>query len=83
MHSVYIAYYIASALVFIALCMKDMLPLRVLAICSNVAFLVYGGTAHLAPVIVLYALLLPLNVWRLLAAIERRRDRMSAGALEQ
>jgi hypothetical protein len=83
MQSVYLAGYIASALVFIALCMKDMLPLRVLAICSNVAFLVYGGVTHLAPVIILYALLLPMNVWRLIAAIERRRGRMSAGPIKK
>ena len=83
MQTVYVAGYIASALVFIALYMKDMLPLRVLAICSNVAFLVYGGIMHLAPVMVLSALLLPLNVWRLLAAMDRRRRRMRAGVIEQ
>lgn len=83
MRSVYVAGYIASMLVFIALYMKDVLPLRVLAICSNVTFLVYGSITHLAPVIVLSALLLPLNVWRLIAALDRRRRRMSASALEQ
>jgi CRP/FNR family cyclic AMP-dependent transcriptional regulator len=83
MQTVYVAGYIASALVFIALYMKDMLPLRVLAICSNVAVLVYGGIMHLAPVMVLSALVLPLNVWRLLAAMDRRRRRMSAGVIEQ
>ena len=83
MQTVYVAGYIASALVFIALYMKDMLPLRVLAICSNVAFLVYGGIMHLPPVIVLSALLLPLNVWRLLAAMDWRRRRMRAGVIEQ
>ena len=73
MQTVYVAGYIASTLVFIALYMKDMLTLRILAICSNIAFLVYGSITHLAPVIVLSALLLPMNVWRLIAAIERRR----------
>lgn len=83
MQSIYVAGYIASALVFIALYMKDTLPLRILAICSNVAFLMYGGIMHLPLVVVLSALMLPLNVWRLLAAMDRRRRRMSAGAIEQ
>ena len=34
--------YLASALVLAAFCMKEMIPLRVVAICSNIAFLVYG-----------------------------------------
>ena len=73
MHSVNVAGYIAFALVFSAFYMKDMVSLRVLAICSNVAFLVFASSIHLVPVIVLHAVLLPLNVWRLIAAIERRR----------
>jgi hypothetical protein len=61
--------------VFSAFYMKDMVSLRVLAICSNIAFLVFASSIHLVPVIVLHAVLLPLNVWRLIAAIERRRVR--------
>jgi len=75
MHSVNVAGYIAFALVFSAFYMKDMVSLRVLAICSNVAFLVFASTMHLVPVIILHAALLPLNVWRLIALIERRRVR--------
>jgi hypothetical protein len=33
--------YAASILVFVTFCMKDMVPLRVVALASNVAFLVY------------------------------------------
>jgi hypothetical protein len=73
MHSVNLAGYIAFALVFGAFYMKDMVLLRVLAICSNVAFLVFGSSMNLVPVIVLHAALLPLNVWRLIALIERQR----------
>ena len=75
MLTVNLAGYIAFALVFSAFYMKDMVPLRVLAICSNVAFLIYGSSMHLLPVIVLHALLLPFNVFRLVAAVERRRAR--------
>jgi len=82
MRSVDVAGYIASALVFAAFYMKDMVPLRVAAICSNVAFLVYGGVMHLAPVIALHALLLPLNVWRLIALMNLRGGCESADARE-
>lgn len=75
MHSVNVVGYIAFVLVFSAFYMKDMASLRVLAICSNVAFLVFASSMHLVPVIILHAVLLPLNVWRLIALIERRRVR--------
>jgi hypothetical protein len=65
--------------VFSAFYMKDMVSLRVLAICSNVAFLVFASGMRLVPVIILHALLLPLNVWRLVALIERRRVRPARG----
>jgi CRP/FNR family cyclic AMP-dependent transcriptional regulator len=56
--------YLASALVLATFCMKTMIPLRCAAVCSNVAFIVYGFYDHLYPVLVLHAILLPLNVWR-------------------
>jgi hypothetical protein len=49
--------------------MKAMIPLRVLAVCSNFVFLAYGLGMHLAPVYVLHAILLPMNVWRLWQAL--------------
>src|SRR6516164_1626587 len=57
--------YLASALVLAAFCMKEMIPLRVVAVCSNVAFLIYGLALGLAPVWLLHAVLLPINCWRL------------------
>jgi len=57
--------YAASALVATTFCMRTMLPLRTLAICSNVAFIIYGGFGHLYPVLVLHCFLLPLNMLRL------------------
>jgi CRP/FNR family cyclic AMP-dependent transcriptional regulator len=56
--------YLASALVLATFCMKTMIPLRVAAVCSNLAFIVYGFWDGLYPVLVLHAILLPLNVWR-------------------
>jgi hypothetical protein len=56
--------YLASALVLATFCMKTMIPLRAAAICSNVAFIVYAFSEELYPVLVLHAVLLPLNGWR-------------------
>jgi len=53
-----------------------MVALRAVAIASNVAFIGYAALAGISPVLVLHALLLPMNVCRLLEAVrESRRDR--------
>jgi len=57
--------YAASLLVFSTFYMKTMIPLRCVAIASNVAFLTYGYFAELYPVFLLHVVLLPLNVFRL------------------
>lgn len=57
--------YLASLLVFSTFYMKTMIPLRCVAITSNVAFLTYGWFAGLYPVFLLHVVLLPLNVLRL------------------
>ena len=56
--------YFASALVFTTFCMKTMIPLRLAAIGSNVAFIAYGIAGHIYPVLMLHAVLFPLNLWR-------------------
>ena len=43
-----------------------MVPLRVVAICSNVLFASFGALAHIYPVLVLHVILLPVNVARLM-----------------
>jgi hypothetical protein len=40
-------------------------PLRVLAIVSNVLFGIYGVLAHLYPVFFLHSILLPINLFKL------------------
>ncbi len=57
--------YLASVLVFSTFYMKTMIPLRSVAIASNVAFITYGYLAGLYPVFFLHVVLLPLNLWRL------------------
>ena len=61
--------FIASALVLAAFGMKDMVNLRIVAICSNIAFIAYGFVLNLPPVLMLHVILLPLNSWRLAQAL--------------
>ena len=68
--------YLASLLVLMTFCMSGMVALRALAIASNVAFIAYAALIGISPVLLLHALLLPMNIYRLLQAVlERRRDR--------
>lgn len=58
--------YLASMLMLASFCMRDMTALRVMAIGANLAFIAYGALAHLGPVLMLHALLLPMNLVRLI-----------------
>ena len=64
--------YVASGLVLAACSMKDMVPLRVAALASNLAFIAYGLALGLTPIWLLHALLVPLNAWRLMEATRLR-----------
>ncbi len=57
--------YVASVLVFSTFYMKTMIPLRTVAIVSNVTFITYAYFAGLTPVFILHLSLLPLNIVRL------------------
>jgi hypothetical protein len=63
--------YVASALVLAAFGMKDMVNLRIVAICSNIAFITYALVLNLLPVLILHVVLLPLNGWRLMEALKQ------------
>jgi CRP/FNR family cyclic AMP-dependent transcriptional regulator len=65
MHIAELVGYLASALVFATFYMKTMMPLRAVAIASNVAFISYGYVGGMAPILILHVALLPLNLWRL------------------
>ena len=60
--------YVAASLVLATFCARTMVLLRALAIASNLAFIAYGLLAHLWPILLLHAVMLPLNVYRLLEA---------------
>src|SRR5262245_56352543 len=58
--------YAASLLVLTTFCMNTMLPLRWVAIGSNVLFILFGYFARIYPVMILHIVLFPVNVVRLL-----------------
>jgi CRP/FNR family cyclic AMP-dependent transcriptional regulator len=75
--------YFASGLVFLTFCMKTMIPLRIVAMASNVAFICYSALEMLYPVLILHLVLLPLNIWRTaqMIALSRRVREASRGDL--
>lgn len=73
--------WVAGALVLVTFYLKTIIPLRTVAIASNLAFIGYGLLAGLTPIVVLHTLLLPLNILRLhqLRALVQRVKRASRG----
>jgi hypothetical protein len=57
--------YFAASLVLATFCARSMVTLRLLGITSNIAFMTYAGMAHLWPILLLHAVMLPLNLQRL------------------
>lgn len=63
--------YLAAFLLVATFFMRDMTRLRLVAICSSVAWLVYGLLGILYPIIVLHSVLLPVNGYRLWQGLRR------------
>jgi hypothetical protein len=59
--------YAASCAVLATFLMRTMVPLRLIAILSNVLFLAFGYIENIHPVFFLHMVLLPINLWRLMA----------------
>lgn len=57
--------YVACCLVLATFYVKRILTLRLIAICSNVAFIMYALGSTLYPIFILHSLLLPLNLYRI------------------
>ena len=57
--------FVAAGLVIATLSMRTMIPLRMVGIASNVAFVTYGVLFGSIPTVVLHTVLLPLNIYRL------------------
>ena len=57
--------FVAAGLVIATLSMRTMVPLRIVGIASNCAFVTYGILFGSVPTVVLHTILLPLNIYRL------------------
>ena len=57
--------YAASGAVLATFLMRTMVPLRIIAILSNILFVAFGYIQHIYPVLFLHTALLPINTWRL------------------
>jgi CRP-like cAMP-binding protein len=66
--------YAAAASVLATFCMRTMLPLRVMALVSNVLFALYGYFGGLYPVMILHLILFPVNLVRLIEIQRLMRD---------
>ncbi len=75
--------YAGALLTLATFSMKTMLHLRMAGIVANVAFISYGATGGVYPVLLLHLTLLPLNVWRLwqLQRLTRQIREASLGRL--
>jgi CRP/FNR family cyclic AMP-dependent transcriptional regulator len=74
--------WIAAGLVLTSFYLKTMMPLRIVALGSNLAFIAYGILVGATPVFVLHSLLLPLNVLRLVQ-MWRFKQQVEAVALNR
>jgi CRP/FNR family transcriptional regulator, cyclic AMP receptor protein len=66
--------YAASAAVLATFCMSTMIPLRIMALVSNLLFMAYGYFDHIYPVFILHAILFPVNALRLIQFQRLVRD---------
>jgi hypothetical protein len=57
--------FLAAGLVIATLSMRTMIPLRIVGLASNVAFVTYGILFGSIPTVVLHSILFPLNIYRL------------------
>ena len=55
----------ASLAVLASFCMTSIRSLRVLALASNILFVLYGLFAHIYPVFLLHIILFPINLLKL------------------
>ncbi|MBL8306974.1 MAG: Crp/Fnr family transcriptional regulator [Rubrivivax sp.] len=70
---------VAGLLVIVSTVVRTMIPLRWLAVGSNVGFIVYGLLHPSVMMVVLHAVLLPVNLWRVRQMVSLTR-RVSASA---
>lgn len=64
----------ACLLMLATFCCQRPQPLRLFAVAANLAFIAYGLTADLAPVLALHLTLLPVNLYRLSGLLRGRHQ---------
>ena len=74
--------YVASGLVLLAFTMRSMRSPRIAAIASNFAFIYYAIIAGMTPILILHAILLPMNVVRLVQIEGYAQDFHPAGTVK-
>ena len=72
---------VAALLVIVGAFVKTMIPLRWLAVASNLGFIVYGVAYPSPLMVVLHAVLLPVNLWRVWQMTQLTR-RVAASATD-
>jgi hypothetical protein len=72
---------VAGVLVVVSTFVKTMIPLRWLAVGSNLGFIVYGIVHPTPMMVVLHSVLLPVNLWRVRQMVQLTR-RISASAAD-
>lgn len=74
MYCVQLLGYLAAVLMFSTFYMKNMVPLRIVGIASNITFIIYTFNAEIWPVFTLHVLLLPMNTLRLVQMLKLIRQ---------
>jgi len=77
----YVAAGVAGLLVCVSFFMKTIIPLRVVAIASNLGFILFGILIPSWPVLLLHAALLPINLFRAIQMIRLTRQVRSAASV--
>lgn len=75
--------FVAAGLVIATLSMRTMVPLRIIGIASNMAFVTYGLLFGSLPTVVLHAILFPLNIYRLHEMLKLLREVKAASRGDQ
>jgi hypothetical protein len=71
---------IAAALVIVSAFVRTMIPLRWLAVGSNIGFIIYGLAQPNPLLVLLHAVLLPVNLWRVRQMVQITRHLAHTGA---
>lgn len=66
--------YAGTGFTIVAYGVKNIIPLRIAGILSSVAFLIYGLLSQSYPLVLMEAVLLPINSFRLLELLAARRQ---------